>query len=124
MKKTTNRRSRGLITITVNEDVVNAIQPLLIPGDGPLFVSEKTGVALGEPALCRLVQDWCDACRIKGRHGSHTLRKTWGLLQRTLFKVDWPTISQSLGHSSQKETMTYLGVQPAEVKQAFMNKIG
>lgn len=124
MVKTANRRSRGHITVTLNADVVEALRPLLsVAGDGPLFVSEKTGGFITEEHLCRLVQDWCDMARIPGRHGSHTLRKTWGYLQRTVFKTDWPTISKALGHSSQAETMIYLGIQPKEIKQAFMNCI-
>jgi integrase len=124
MKKTSNRRSRGHIAITVNEDVVAAIQPLLTPGDGPLFVSEKTGKALTEAALCRLVQGWCDSCRIKGRHGSHTLRKSFAWIQLRVFKASEEQISVALGHSSTRETRSYLGIQPEETKLLFMNRIG
>ena len=123
MKKTVNRRSRGHLTITLNEDVIAAIQPLLIPGDGPLFVSEKTGSFLTESALCRMVQDWCAMARLKGRYGSHSLRKTWACLQLSVFKAKEEHISVALGHSSMRETRIYLGIQQEEVKNLFMNKI-
>jgi integrase len=118
------KKTKKIIDITLNEDVIAAIKPLMIEGDGPLFASENDpSRGITEQHLCRLVQDWCEEARLKGHFGSHSMRKTFAIIQRTVFKVDWPTISQLLGHSSLKETQLYLGVQPEEVKQAFMNRI-
>ena len=119
MKKTSK-----FINVTLNKEVVEIIQPLLVDGDGPLFENENfPGKSISEKYLSTLVQEWCRKARLKGRYGSHTLRKSHAYIQRTVFNVEWAIISQILGHSSMRETMLYLGVQPEEVRDAFMNGI-
>lgn len=92
--------------------------------DAPLFLSRKGAhEAVSVRHLNRMVQGWARECAIKGRYGSHSLRKTFGYMQRTQFKTDLPTLMVAFNHSSQLQTLTYLGVQADDVHAAFMNKI-
>lgn len=92
--------------------------------DAPLFLSRKGGHdAVSVRHLNRMVQTWASACSIKGRYGSHSLRKTFGYMQRTQFKTDLPTLMVAFNHSSQLQTLSYLGVQADDVHAAFMNEI-
>lgn len=113
-------------TITVNNTVVEAIQNLLvtIPPDvqdnEPLFQSRKGKQALCVPYLNGLVKSWCKEINLTGNYGSHTLRKTFGYMHRTVNKTDLPTLMQMFNHSSQKQTLDYLCIQPEEIKSAYL----
>ena len=73
--------------------------------------------------LCRLVASWCEAVNLSGNYGSHSLRKTWGYHQRVTFGVDIPTLMDALGHSTQRQTLTYLCIQPEEIKSVYANEL-
>ena len=122
-KKTDKQR-----TITVNQSVYEAIQKALaiIPDAAdsePLFQSRKGGKALCVPYLNGLVKGWCEDINLKGNYGSHTLRKTFGYIHRTVFNTDLPTLMHMFNHSSQKQTLAYLGIQPEEIKDAYLKEI-
>jgi integrase len=111
-------------TITVNKNVVEAIQSLLLSGgydddSTPLFVSRKGNRALTVPSVTRLVKEWCADIRLKGNFGSHTLRKTFGYHHRmagtSIFEL-----MELFNHSSQKQTLIYLGIQSDEIKSAYL----
>ncbi|NRA43463.1 MAG: tyrosine-type recombinase/integrase [Oligoflexales bacterium] len=115
--------------VTLNRASHNALQKYLgtrrsTRDDAPLFLSRKGGHdAITVRHLNRMVQAWAKECSIKGRFGSHSLRKTFGYMQRTQFKTDLPTLMVAFNHSSQLQTLTYLGVQADDVHRAFMNEI-
>ena len=87
-----------------------------------LFLSRKGwGDPIGPDRLNIMVKKWCEG--IKGDYGSHSLRKTWGYHQRVRFKTDTPTLMRAFNHSSEAQTLTYLGVEARDVHAAFMNEI-
>ena len=67
----------------------------------------------------RLVKSWCKTINLPGNYGSHTLRKTWGYHQR-MAGTDIPTLMVAFNHSTQKQTLAYLGIQPEELKDAYL----
>lgn len=116
-------------TITLNPTVCSAIQRLLQEmGDSVndadyLFQSRKGNDRLTVPTLNNMVKSWCRAINLKGNYGSHTLRKTFGYIHRTVFNTDIPTLMTMFNHSTQKQTLAYLGIQASEVKDAYMREI-
>jgi integrase len=70
-----------------------------------------------------MVKGWCKVINLKGNYGSHTLRKTFGYIHRTVFNTDIPTLMDMFNHSSQKQTLTYLGIQPSDIKDAYLKEI-
>lgn len=123
-KKTNKRRS-----ITINATVFNALQALLeslgddAKDDDYLFKSRKGKQALSVPYLNNLVKGWCQKINLKGNYGSHTLRKTFGYIHRTVHKTDIPTLMTMFNHSTQKQTLTYLGIQASEIQDAYLKEI-
>lgn len=114
--------------ITLNETVVEALQGYLrtveYEDTAPLFQGQRSnGKPLTVPSVNRLVKQWCKAANLKGNYGSHTLRKTWGFHQRVTFKVDIPVLMECFNHSSQKQTLAYLGIQPEEIKSVYKNAL-
>ena len=108
--------------ITMNKSAAGAIQNLLSSRDlgdsDPLFRSQR-GEALTVGSVHRLVKGWCRDIGLKGNFGSHTLRKTFGYHARQA-GVSIPVLMEMFNHSSQRQTMTYLGIQPEEIKDAYL----
>lgn len=87
----------------------------------PIFQGQRGQITASY--LCRMVASWCKSINISGHYGSHSLRKTWGYHQRVTYKVDIPTLMDALGHSTQRQTLTYLCIQPEEIKSVFANEL-
>jgi integrase len=77
-----------------------------------------------EQAVNNLIKSWTRAINLKGNYGAHTLRKTWGYMQRTKYGVGFEIICKRFNHSSPAVTMRYLGIEDKEVHSTLMNEIG
>lgn len=112
----------------VNRIALKAIQYWLaaygdnISDQAPLFPSKRSGTIL-VPTLCNMVKKWCARVCVKGQYGSHTLRKTWGFHQRVTYNSPLPLIMSAYGHSSERQTLEYLGIQAKEVEELYRNEI-
>jgi len=89
--------------------------------DDYLFSGRKGSDPITIPSLNRLIKNWTDTINLKGRYGTHSLRKTWGYIQRTEFGVPIEKITQRYLHSSPAVTMRYLGLQTQEVEDILVN---
>jgi integrase len=124
----TEKKTGKARAITVNKTVYDAIQAVLATmpdaeDSAPFFQSRKGKQALCVPYLNDLVKGWCKEINLTGNYGSHTLRKTFGYMHRTVNKTDLPTLMQMFNHSSQKQTLDYLCIQPEEIKSAYLFEI-
>ena len=114
--------------VTVNKNAHEAVRELLrtmpdASGGEFLFQSRKGRQALCVSYLNALVKAWCREVNLKGNFGSHTLRKTFGYIHSTVFNTDIPTLMQMFNHASQRQTLAYLGIQPSEIKEAYLREI-
>lgn len=122
-KKTKKQRR-----INLNRACIEAIQNLLksikFKDDDFLFLSNrKDKNTLTVSSLSTLVKKWCKDINLKGNYASHTLRKTWGYHQRVTFGVGIPELMVCFNHTSQKQTLDYLCVQPEEIKSVYQNEL-
>lgn len=122
-KKTQKKR-----TITVNKTVYESVQYLLstvadADDDDYLFPSRKGGGPLSVPYLNAMVKKWAELINLRGNYGSHSLRKTFGFIHRTVFGTDIPTLMSMFNHATQRQTLDYLCIQPDEIKDAYMREI-
>ena len=112
--------------ITINNGVYSAIQKYLeaVSADDKefLFRSQREAV-LTVPSLSRLVKGWCELVNLKGNYASHSLRKTWGYHQRVTHNVGISELMVCFNHSSQRQTLEYLCLQPEEIKSVYLNEI-
>lgn len=69
--------------------------------------------------LINMVKDWCKRVRLKGHYGSHTLRKTWGFMQRKKQDTPVPLLMQALGYFTQRQTKEYLCIQEKEIENVY-----
>ena len=111
--------------VTLNKACIQAIQRLLasIPyTDEDLLFTGQRG-PLTVPSVHRLVKGWCRDINLKGNYGSHSLRKTWGYHQRVTFGTDIPRLMVCFNHSTQRQTLDYLCIQPEEIKDVYQNEL-
>ncbi|WP_320008479.1 tyrosine-type recombinase/integrase [Maridesulfovibrio sp.] len=112
--------------ITLNETVIKAVRPWAMQcrDEERIFLfTGRNGKSMAPNYVNKLVKKWCEKINLKGQYGSHTLRKTFGYHQRVTFGVDIPTLMEIFNHSSQKQTLDYLCVQPEEIKDVYMNEL-
>ena len=111
--------------ITLNATTQKAIQRLLdsreFDDNDRLFQGQRGPLTV--PTVNRLVKGWCRAINLKGNYGSHTLRKTFGYHQRVTFGRGLPELMTVFNHSTQKQTLDYLCVQPEEIKDIYLNEL-
>jgi integrase len=122
-KKTSKRRR-----VTFNKASVDAVQALLATRPDatdaePLFRSGRGMEALTVPSVNRLVKKWCREAKLTGNYGSHTLRKTWGYHQRVTYGVGLPELMVCFNHSTQRQTLEYLCIQPEEIRSVYANEL-
>jgi integrase len=111
--------------INLNKACISAIQGLLASkeyqDEDYLFTGQR-GV-LTVPTVNAKVKSWCRAINLKGNWGSHTLRKTWGYHQRVTFGTDLPRLMVCFNHSTQRQTLDYLCIQPQEIRNVYENEL-
>jgi len=71
----------------------------------------------------RLVKSWCRQIYQRGNNGTHTLRKTFGHIQRVQYGVGFELLCRRFNHSNPAVTMRYLGIEDKEVNNILMNEI-
>jgi integrase len=111
--------------VTLNKACVDAIHKLIAPrdyrDDDYLFLGQRG--ALTVPSVNRLVKEWCAAINLKGNYGAHTLRKTFGFIQRVVFGTGLPELMVCFNHSTQRQTLEYLCIQPEEIRSVYANEL-
>ena len=85
-----------------------------------LFKSRK-GDVLTVASVNHLVKKWCSG--LVGNYGSHSLRKTFGWVQRVVHGVSWEILCKRFNHSHPGITMRYLGFTDDEVCSILMNAV-
>ena len=114
--------------LKINEPVFKSLHTY-IDAFGPddndyLFASRKSGKPLTIPSVNRLIKSWTDSINLKGRYGAHSLRKTWGYIQRIEYGTSFEVICKRYLHASPVVTMRYLGIHDKEVDEILVHPIG
>jgi len=92
--------------------------------DDFLFKSRKGGnEPLSVNSVNSMVKEWCRSINLHGNYGTHSLRKTFGYIQRKKYGVSWEILCKRFNHSSPSVTMRYLGIEDKEVNGILMNEI-
>ncbi len=118
------KKTRKKRRITLNQEATTAIQRLLVALHGKykdtdsLFQGQRG--PLNVKTVTQLVKKWCNDINLDGNYGSHTMRKTWGVHQRKRVGTSIPELMVMFNHTSQKQTLDYLCIQPEEIREAYM----
>ena len=71
----------------------------------------------------RMVKSWARTINLPGNYGAHTLRKTFGYIQRTHYGVGFEVLCKRFNHASPAVTMRYLGISDKEVIEILQNEV-
>ena len=109
--------------LMVNKGVHSVLQDYLserqLSDDDYLFQSRKgNNSPLTVSSVNRMVKEWTFG--MKGNFGTHSLRKTFGYVQRVRFGVSFEVLCRRFNHSNPSTTMRYLGIQSKEVNDILM----
>ncbi|HET9239228.1 MAG TPA: tyrosine-type recombinase/integrase [Oligoflexus sp.] len=88
-----------------------------------LFPSRKSKGRLLVPTLTAMVKSWCRAINLAENYGSHTLRKTFGYQQRVTFGLGTAELMWIYNHSSERQTLSYLGIEQDEIRDVHWNAL-
>jgi integrase len=88
-----------------------------------VFQSQKSGQPITVSYANQLIKGWCKKINLIGNYGTHTLRKTFGYIQRIQYGVGFELLCKRFNHSSPAVTMRYLGIEDKEVNGILMNEI-
>jgi integrase len=88
-----------------------------------LFKSRKGSGHLTVSSVGSMIKQWCKSINLKGNYSTHSMRKSWGYIQRTRFGIGWEILCKRYNHSSPSVTMRYLGIEDKEVNGILLNEI-
>jgi len=119
------RKTAKLRRITLNKACISAIKGLLATrpyqDEDKLFQGQRGPITVSY--LNRLVKGWAKALNLRGNYGSHTLRKTFGYIKHTVQGASLPELMVCFNHSTQRQTLDYLCIQEATIRNIYMNEI-
>lgn len=121
-KKTGKRK-----TLFINEAIQNALAEHA-PTNGYLFVSRKKKDGESQPISTtqayRILNDAAARANLTINFGTHTMRKTWAYHAYNEGKgADLSLIMKALNHSSQRETLRYIGIEREDLDNVYMNVV-
>jgi integrase len=113
-----------VVNKAVHKSLKNYLEKVQPGNSDYLFAGRKGNKAITIQAVNNMIKKWARAINLEGNYGAHTLRKTWGYMQRTRYGVGFEIICKRYNHSSPAVTMRYLGIEDKEVHNTLMNEIG
>lgn len=108
--------------VLINATVVHALQRHIKNMNNEDFLfrnNRKHNTPISVSYLGTLVKTWCKSVDLTENYGSHTLRKTWGYMQRKHNNASTLLLKQAFGHQHEWQTIAYLGVENEEIAQLY-----
>jgi len=119
------KKTRKLRRITLNDLTVTAIQAYLATRTDVhewMFIGQRGKMTHGY--FGKLVKTWfAEAGVSPGQYATHSLRKTFVRLQHEVFGVSLGTLMTCLNHSTEAQTLQYVGLNAKDVATTYANEI-
>ena len=120
----TGKRNMLVMNKSIHKSMQIYLEKIKSNDDDFLFKSRKGNKAIMVQCVNNMVKHWTQNINLKGNYGAHSLRKTWGYVQRTVYGVGFEILCKRFNHSSPAITMRYLGIEDKEVQNILMNEVG
>jgi integrase len=120
----TGKRNILVMNKTTYKSLQGYLEKIRPDDNDSLFSSRKGEKAITIQCVNNMVKQWASEINLKGNFGAHSLRKTWGYVQRTVYGVGFEILCKRFNHSSPVITMRYLGIEDKEVQNILMNEVG
>jgi integrase len=106
----------------LNQSIVAAVKTLVpadVPSDAPLFPSRKGTKAISRVQAYRILTEAARRAGIDSEIGTHTLRKTFAY-HAYKAGADLSVLQSVLNHSSQRETLKYIGIVQDDIDNVYI----
>jgi integrase len=120
----TGKRNILVMNKSIHKSLQIYLEALKPSDDDFLFASRKGRRSITIQCVNNMFKKWVGKINLKGNYGAHSLRKTWGYVQRTVYGVGFEILCKRFNHSSPAITMRYLGIEDKEVQNILMNEVG
>lgn len=120
----TGKRNILVMNKTSYKSLQNYLDKIRPIDEDNLFASRKGESPITVQCVNNMVKRWTNEINLRGNFGAHSLRKTWGYIQRTGYGVGFEILCKRFNHSSPAITMRYLGIEDKEVQNILMNEVG
>ena len=105
VKENKTGKGRAILLAPIAREAIEAYRENMEDGDR-LFTITREQVR-------RLVKTWCDDCGLRGRYGTHTMRKTFATIAYDNSGGDPVVTARVTGHSNPSQLLAYIGRKPA-----------
>lgn len=114
--------------VNINKGTHKALQDFLKsenPEDDEYIFKSRQGKnrPITKQRAWQLINEWTKNINLPGNYGTHTLRKTFGYIQRKHFGVSIKILCRRYNHSNPAVTIRYLGITAHEVTEILQNEI-
>jgi integrase len=120
----TGKRNMLVMNKSIHKSMQIYLEALKPMDDDYLFASRKGKRSITIQCVNNMVKKWVREINLKDNYSAHSLRKTWGYVQRTVYGVGFEILCKRFNHSSPAITMRYLGIEDKEVQNILMNEVG
>ena len=119
------KKTKKLRRIALNDPTVAAIKAYLAARADThewMFVGQRGKMTHGY--FGKLVKTWFSAAGIPpGQYATHSLRKTFVRINHEVFGVSLGTLMTCLNHSTEQQTLAYVGLTAKDVQETYANEI-
>jgi integrase len=119
----TGKRNMLVMNKSIHKSLQIYLEKIKPNDDDFLFRSRKGSKAVTVQCVNNMVKQWTRTINLKGNYGAHSLRKTWGYVQQTIYGVGFEILCKRFNHSSPAIKMRYLGIEDKEVQNILMNEV-
>ena len=106
----------------LNQSIVSAVKSLVpanAPADSPLIPSRKGHASISRVQAYRILNEAARRAGIECEIGTHTLRKTFAY-HAYKAGADLSVLQSVLNHSSQRETLKYIGIVQDDIDNVYI----
>ena len=124
--KILEKKTGKMNVLMVNKETRKVLDVFLAearPEDEDYLFKSRKGVnnPITKSYVNQKVKEWARGMR--GNYGTHSMRKTFGYIQRMHFGVGFEVLCKRFGHSNPSVTMRYLGIEDKEVSGILLNEL-
>jgi len=120
----TGKQNILMVNKAVHKALKNYLDTAQPDDEEYLFASRQGGERpVTAQRVHQMVKSWTKAFNLPGNYGTHTLRKTFGYIQRTHYGTGFEILAKRFNHNSPAVTMRYLGLSSDEVNGILLNEI-
>jgi integrase len=119
---TVERKTQKRRLIILNGPTSRILHEYLQRSSGT-YVFEGQRGKMSVSYLRRLIKKWCADAGVDGHIATHTMRKSFVRLNYEHFGAPLAVLMRALGHSSEKQTLDYVGMLPKDIERLYENSI-